>query len=173
MLASPASLGFKRAVFASQPIWVTRYRDEELFAAGEFTNQSHGARGVESWVGRRDRVEDEDVVLWHSMFFFYFIYFFLFLILSPFLPFSKVRNANSAAFGLTHNPRIEDFPVMPMEKVSVMLRPDGFFTKNPALDVPPSNWGFNKSTLFTEDTKTAGCRASGAGSRAKLFKRVE
>lgn len=86
-----------------------------------------------------------------------------------------MRNANNAAFGLTHNPRIEDFPVMPMEKVSVMLRPDGFFTKNPALDVPPSNQGSNKSTLFTEDTKTtgAGCCASSAGTRAKLFKRVE
>lgn len=50
------------------------------------------------------------------------------------------------AFGLTHNPRIEDFPVMPMEKVSVMLRPDGFFTKNPALDVPPSTQSANQST---------------------------
>lgn len=34
---------------------------------------------------------------------------------------------------------------MPMERVSVMLRPDGFFTKNPALDVPPSTQSFNQS----------------------------
>ena len=39
---------------------------------------------------------------------------------------------------------------MPMEKTSVMLRPDGFFTKNPALDVPPSTQSFNKSTLHPE-----------------------
>lgn len=39
---------------------------------------------------------------------------------------------------------------MPMERVSVMLRPDGFFTKNPALDVPPSTQSFNKSTLHAE-----------------------
>jgi Cu2+-containing amine oxidase len=32
-----------------------------------------------------------------------------------------------------------DFPVMPMERISVMLKPDGFFTKNPALDVPQSS----------------------------------
>lgn len=54
------------------------------------------------------------------------------------------------AFGLTHNPRIEDFPVMPVERVSVMLKPDGFFTKNPALDVPQSSQAFNQSTLHTE-----------------------
>lgn len=54
------------------------------------------------------------------------------------------------AFGLTHNPRIEDFPIMPMESVSVQLRPDGFFTKNPALDVPPSTQSFNHSTLHPE-----------------------
>lgn len=58
--------------------------------------------------------------------------------------------ANRAAFGLTHNPRVEDFPVMPMERISVMLRPDGFFTKNPALDVPPSNQASNQSTLHQE-----------------------
>lgn len=39
---------------------------------------------------------------------------------------------------------------MPMEKVSVMLKPDGFFTKNPALDVPASSQSFNKSTLHPE-----------------------
>lgn len=54
------------------------------------------------------------------------------------------------AFGLTHNPRVEDFPIMPMEKTSVMLRPEGFFTRNPALDVPPSTQSFNKSTLHPE-----------------------
>lgn len=36
---------------------------------------------------------------------------------------------------------------MPMEKVSVMLKPDGFFTKNPAVDVPQSTQAFNHSTL--------------------------
>lgn len=68
MLASKKSLGWQRAVFASKPIWVTKYRDEELFAAGEFTNQSKRSEGVESWVARNDETENEDVVLWHSMF---------------------------------------------------------------------------------------------------------
>ncbi len=39
-------------------------------------------------------------------------------------------------FGQTHIPRVEDWPVMPATSVSFMLKPDGFFNANPALDVP-------------------------------------
>lgn len=81
---------------------------------------------------------------------------------------------NFLAFGLTHNPRIEDFPVMPMERISVMLRPDGFFTKNPALDVPQSTQASNKSTLHPEQAGACcpGSTSSGTG-KAKLYKRME
>ncbi|KAJ9529491.1 hypothetical protein QJQ45_013830 [Haematococcus lacustris] len=41
------------------------------------------------------------------------------------------------SFGVTHNPRIEDFPIMPVEVVGFQLKPASFFTANPALDVPP------------------------------------
>ena len=41
-------------------------------------------------------------------------------------------------FGLTHFPSPEDFPVMPAEPMTVLLRPRNFFLRNPALDVPPS-----------------------------------
>jgi primary-amine oxidase len=40
--------------------------------------------------------------------------------------------------GVTHIPRAEDWPVMPVEKVGFHLLPANFFDKNPALDVPPS-----------------------------------
>jgi primary-amine oxidase len=66
LLAHPNSFGAKRARFATRPIWVTKYQDDELFAAGEFTNQSKQSDGVEVWAGRNDVVENEDVVLWHS-----------------------------------------------------------------------------------------------------------
>jgi primary-amine oxidase len=39
-------------------------------------------------------------------------------------------------FGVTHVPRPEDFPVMPVEYCGFTLIPVGFFDKNPALDVP-------------------------------------
>ena len=44
-------------------------------------------------------------------------------------------------FGHTHIPRTEDWPVMPVHKIGFMLKPDGFFDSNPAMDVAlsPSN----------------------------------
>ncbi|CAH0024509.1 unnamed protein product [Clonostachys rhizophaga] len=127
LLMDPSSFSSKRAAFARHAIWVTRYQDDELYAAGEFTNQSRADTGLSVWAARDDNTENTDVVLWHT-------------------------------FGLTHNPRPEDFPVMPCERISVMLKPDGFFTKNPALDVPASTQKFNRSTLH-EEKQTAPCCA--------------
>ncbi|KAI9906212.1 hypothetical protein PsorP6_004579 [Peronosclerospora sorghi] len=39
-------------------------------------------------------------------------------------------------FGMTHFPRIEDWPIMPVDRAGFELRPDGFFDRNPTLDVP-------------------------------------
>jgi len=39
--------------------------------------------------------------------------------------------------GVMHWPRPEDFPVMPVEYTGFMLKPLGFFEKNPALDLAP------------------------------------
>ena len=41
-------------------------------------------------------------------------------------------------FGVTHIPRPEDWPVMPVEYSGFSLMPVGFFERNPALDLPPS-----------------------------------
>ena len=73
------SVNTLRAGFATAPFWATQYRDGELYAAGEWTNQSRRSAGVAEWVKRSTKIED--VVLWHS-------------------------------FGMTHNSRPEDFPVM-------------------------------------------------------------
>ncbi|RMZ75133.1 hypothetical protein DV737_g5451, partial [Chaetothyriales sp. CBS 132003] len=106
ILADPRSVPARRAQFAHHHVWVTKYHDEELFAAGEFTNMSQREEGgVADMVARRENVENEDVVVWN-------------------------------VFGLTHNPRVEDWPVMPMEKHEIHLRPADFFDRNPALDVP-------------------------------------
>lgn len=119
LLMSEGSFARKRATFAEHAMWVTKYQDDELYAAGEFTNQSRVDTGLSEWAARNDNVENTDIVVWHT-------------------------------FGLTHNPRPEDFPVMPSERVSFMLKPDGFFTKNPALDVPPSTQSFNQSNLYED-----------------------
>ncbi|KAK7915132.1 hypothetical protein PG985_012835 [Apiospora marii] len=122
LLAHPDSTQAKRAPFAQHHLWVTGHRDGELWAAGEFTNQSRGevggvkamvergdwfARGGEASNGSADGGEGRlsTPVVW-------------------------------SVFGLTHNPRVEDWPVMPVEVHQVHIRPADFFTSNPALDVP-------------------------------------
>jgi primary-amine oxidase len=39
--------------------------------------------------------------------------------------------------GLTHHPEVEEYPVMATTSIGFRLTPDGFFPRNPALDVPP------------------------------------
>ena len=41
-------------------------------------------------------------------------------------------------FGHTHIPRPEDYPVMPAAYIGFLLKPCGFFDRNPAIDLPPS-----------------------------------
>ena len=64
MLADKDSFHFKRAEFADHNIYVTSYKDGELYAGGKYTNQSRGGTGVRSWADRKDNVKDEDVVVW-------------------------------------------------------------------------------------------------------------
>lgn len=66
MMMGKHTFNYKRGIFASKPIWVTKYRDEELWAAGEFTNQSREDTGLAVWANRDEKVDNEDVVLWHS-----------------------------------------------------------------------------------------------------------
>ncbi len=41
-------------------------------------------------------------------------------------------------FGIHHVPRVEDWPMMPVDAVSFFLKPSGFFDRNPTLDVAAS-----------------------------------
>ena len=41
------------------------------------------------------------------------------------------------SLGHNHLPRTEDWPIMPVWKMGFMLKPSGFFDRNPTLDVPP------------------------------------
>ncbi|WP_154604838.1 primary-amine oxidase [Arthrobacter sp. AQ5-05] len=48
-------------------------------------------------------------------------------------------------FGLTHFPRVEDWPIMPVDSVGFKLRPEGFFDRSPVLDVPASIKGVHEN----------------------------
>jgi primary-amine oxidase len=106
LLATPGSLQAQRALFCNHHVWVTKYQDDELYAAGRFTLQSQlEVGGVHDMAKRNDEVSNEDIVIWNT-------------------------------FGLTHNPRVEDWPVMPCDIFQVHFKPADFFTANPAIDVP-------------------------------------
>lgn len=66
LMMGAETFNYRRGVFATKPIWVTKYRDDELWAAGEFTNQSCEDTGLARWAARGEGVRNEDVVLWHS-----------------------------------------------------------------------------------------------------------
>lgn len=127
LIADYDSFNSKRARFATHPYWVTKYRDEQLYAAGEFTNQSQADGGLGVWANGEDNVRNEDLVLWPTM-------------------------------GFTHNPRPEDFPVMPVEIHMIHIRPSGFFDKNPALDIPKPNQATSKSTLIAAEASSDCCK---------------
>ncbi|KAH6855386.1 copper amine oxidase [Chaetomium sp. MPI-CAGE-AT-0009] len=127
LLAHPSSLHARRSEFAAHAVWVTRYAEGEVFPAGRFTMQSAGGEGIASWIeGRRGRRQGG---------------------------LSGVRDRDIVVwhtFGSTHNPRAEDWPVMPVEKMVVGLKPVNFFERNPALDVAPSTQERNLSVLVED-----------------------
>lgn len=123
LLADPESVQSKRAAFAHHHVWVTKHKDNELYAGGRFTLQStKEVGGVADAVARNENVEDDDVVVW-------------------------------SVFGLTHNPRVEDWPVMPVEILQINLRPSDFFEANPSIDVPS-----NKNGTSVEVQKNTCCK---------------
>ncbi|KAK3331265.1 copper amine oxidase [Apodospora peruviana] len=147
LLAHASSFHARRSEFASHAVWVTRYHEEEMFPAGKFTMQSAGGEGIASWIeSRRGRGRElggevsgevggdgdgEDP--------------------------SSVRNKDIViwhSFGSTHNPRVEDWPVMPCEKMSVGLKSVNFFERNPALDVPISTQEKNLSVLVIDGSES-------------------
>lgn len=67
MMADPSSWNARRAQYAQKQIWVTKYRDNELYAAGEFTNQSLEDTGVGKWANGTDDVRNTDNVVWMTL----------------------------------------------------------------------------------------------------------
>lgn len=113
LLAKPGAMVYKRAAFARKALFVTPYKDYEMFPAGDYVCQSTGDGNhpdnsqISDWIARNETIENTDIVCYMQ-------------------------------FGLTHFPRTEDFPVMPAEPVGIMMRASNFFQRNPALWVPPS-----------------------------------
>ena len=65
--ASPNAWWRKRARFVDYHMWVTPYRDDERYAAGDYPNQSIGGDGLIRWTEADRPIENTDVVLWYTM----------------------------------------------------------------------------------------------------------
>lgn len=129
LLPKEGGLVWKRAGFARHAIHVTKCKrtlyssrkfsiiinisadaDNQLYPAGRHVPQTSGepSRGLPEWIGDGTASIDNEDIVLWH------------------------------TFGLTHFPAPEDFPVMPAEPMSLLLRPRHFFLRNPALDVVPT-----------------------------------
>jgi primary-amine oxidase len=102
----PDAAVLRRAGFVAHQLWVTPYRREERYPAGDYPNQHSGGDGLPRWTAADRPITDTDLVVWY-------------------------------VFSHNHVPRPEDWPVMPVCSLGFQLKPDGFFERNPAIDLPP------------------------------------
>ena len=107
MLSGDQSLPAKRGAFAKHNLWVTPYRSDELYADAGPFANLHSGEAGLPAYTSKDRAIDDTDLVVWH------------------------------TFGVTHVPRPEDWPIMPVEYAGFTLLPVGFFDQNPALDVPP------------------------------------
>ncbi|CAN1295521.1 Amine oxidase [copper-containing] zeta, peroxisomal [Linum perenne] len=107
-LAGSEAKFLRRAAFLKHNLWVTPYARDEMYPGGEFPNQNPRVGEGLATWVKQNRSIEETDIVLWYV------------------------------FGVTHIPRLEDWPVMPVEHIGFMLMPHGFFNCSPAIDVPPS-----------------------------------
>jgi primary-amine oxidase len=65
-MASQDAWWRKRAGFVNYHVWVTPYRADEKYGAGDYPNQSRGGDGLIRWTEQDRPIADTDVVLWYT-----------------------------------------------------------------------------------------------------------
>lgn len=131
LLAKPDSVVALRAPFATHSMWVVPFADDKVYPAGQHVPQTHKA-------------PEDSLVGWV-------------------VKGGNVENTDIVTYvtiTVNHNPRPEDFPVMPVETAKVMFKPVSFFKQNPALDVPAEK---DKKSVMA---KTNGVNGSSNGNGA-------
>ena len=57
----------RRAAFMEHNLWVTPYREDERFPAGDYPTQSHGGDGLPAWTKSNRPIENTDIVVWYTI----------------------------------------------------------------------------------------------------------
>lgn len=57
----------RRAAFSAAPLWITAYGPDELYAAGDYPNESRGGDGLPTYAAQHRPVVNTDIVLWYTM----------------------------------------------------------------------------------------------------------
>lgn len=65
--ALEGSLARRRAGFMDHHLWVTRHRPRELYAGGDYPNQSEGGDGLPRYAAKNEPIENTDVVVWYTL----------------------------------------------------------------------------------------------------------
>jgi primary-amine oxidase len=65
--ASPESENRQVAGFVNHPVWVTQYKPEELYAAGDYPNQGQPGQGLPTYVSDDQSLVGQDLVMWYTM----------------------------------------------------------------------------------------------------------
>jgi len=66
LLADPQSSVARRAGFATNHLWVTRYDPAQRYPAGDFVNQHPGGAGLPAFIAGDRDIDGADIVLWHT-----------------------------------------------------------------------------------------------------------
>jgi primary-amine oxidase len=66
LLADPGSPLARRAGFAANHLWVTRYDPAHRYSAGDFVNQHPGGAGLPAYAAGDQDIDGADIVLWHT-----------------------------------------------------------------------------------------------------------
>jgi primary-amine oxidase len=66
-LVTPVDEAFKRAYFVQKNLWVTRFKRDEIFAAGLSANQSAPGLGLPEYVADNEALKQADIVGWATI----------------------------------------------------------------------------------------------------------
>ncbi|KAF7978004.1 hypothetical protein HWV62_1859 [Athelia sp. TMB] len=128
----------RRAAFTTRPVWVIKDKEDakggRMWPAGKYVPQTRGEPADSVGAWVREG--------------------------------GSIEGEDVVVFltvGTTHIPRPEDWPVMPVEHLSIMFKPNSFFDVNPSMDVPGTQDAHSKPAFPNGTNGTNGTNgANGA-----------